>query len=125
MYSPGIAHPEEFADDFYAQRAAAIQAEFITAEARGAPQLDGVQPQALPHNDEPVVGRWSVQLLAISRSRLRRCQPSRMFHCEKERKEQAHPADQLASLALPRELPMRSRSPLFGWLHLFQMEVRH
>ena len=39
-----------------------------------------------------------------------------MFHCEKERKEQAHPAVQLASLALrPRELPMRSRSPLFGF----------
>ena len=50
MYSPGIAHLEEFADDFFAQRAAAIQAEFVTAEARGAPQLDGVQPQALPHN---------------------------------------------------------------------------
>ena len=44
------------------------------------------------------------------------CKPRRMFHCEKERKEQAHPAVQLASLALrPRELPMRSRSPLFGF----------
>ena len=42
--------------DFYEQRAAAIQDELITTQARGAPQLDGVQPQALPHNDEPVVG---------------------------------------------------------------------
>ena len=36
--------------DFYEQRAAAIQDELITTQARGAPQLDGVQPQALPHN---------------------------------------------------------------------------
>ena len=36
--------------DFYEQRAAAIQDELITTQARGAPQLDGVQPQALPQN---------------------------------------------------------------------------
>ena len=109
--------------DFYEQRAAAIQDELITTEARGYISRVIAGSSKEPHSHESFV----MILAALPPLKLKLflddaagrdliCKPRRMFHCEKERKEQAHPAVQLASLALrPRELPMRSRSPLFGF----------
>ena len=102
--------------DFYEQRAAAIQDELITTQARGAPQLDGVQPQALPHNHVMIL----VALPPLNLTSFWMMQPDAIFSashagCSIARRSGRSKRIQLASLALAsRELPMRSRSPLFG-----------
>ena len=120
--------------DFYEQRAAAIQDELITTEARGYISRVIAGSSKEPHSHESFVmilaalpplnlnSFWMMQPDAILSASHAGCSIARRSGRSKRIQQTSSPR---RSLALPRELPMRSRSPLFCWLHLFQMEVRH